>query len=502
MGKTTVTEKLKEIKNTLQTVYGNHPLICQVVIGIILMLPILIASLYTHPWWDDYIYTTPGYLQFQQDHSFLGAIKNAAAISYDKYVNNSGVFAHHFIAAMFPLFMGYSWYKVGMLLSNLFFIFSVYFLAVTIGDRALKIPRRVSALAGTLILVITSYFMQTPHEFFFWMSGACNYTIIVSFLACGAALIIRACTRKPGAIRWLYVALASLLAFTIGGCNQSTAMLAFMLEVFAMILVFWRSKSRFPAMAVLITSFFGMIGFVLNVFSSGNQDRLAGYEQMAPLAAVWESLTSMLEKVLEWSQGVPLIAGLALVPVFLKLTEKMEFRFSHPFLILFFSFCVMASQYTPPLYAMQELGPGRITDCVYYSYLWWLFGNLFYLCGFYTHRFQRGMETGRIKRLYPAAVALLALVIVSPGAVKESTAVTCVSQFLTGEIQTYDKEMTAIHEALENTEGDTVVVNDLTADPIIRAGSFSSNSNSIINRTAAEYHGKEKLIVKKAAEDD
>lgn len=114
---------MKKACLTIKRTYLKYPLVCQIILGLLIMSPILLASCYTHPWWDDYIYTTPGHLQFEQDHSLLGVVKNAVDISYYKYVNNSGVFAHHFIAAMFPLFIGYHWYKVGMLLCNLFFCF-------------------------------------------------------------------------------------------------------------------------------------------------------------------------------------------------------------------------------------------------------------------------------------------------------------------------------------------------------------------------------------------
>lgn len=485
---------MKKACLTIKRTYLKYPLVCQIILGLLIMSPILLASCYTHPWWDDYIYTTPGHLQFEQDHSLLGVVKNAVDISYYKYVNNSGVFAHHFIAAMFPLFIGYHWYKVGMLLCNLFFVFSVYFLAVTLGDRALGLPRTVSSLAGTLILTITSYFMPTPHEFFFWMSGACNYTLIVSFLSCAVALFIRACKRPTGIVRLIEVFLTSLAVFAIGGCNQSTALFMYVLVVISTVVVWILKYSRFARYAVLFVLLFATVGFALNVFSSGNQDRLSSSEQMMPLAAIWESLTNMLYKVFEWS-GVSLVAGAAVFPLFMKASAKLKFRFSHPFLFLVFSFCVMATQLTPPLYAIQSTGPGRVMDCVYYSYLWWFFGNLFYISGWIVRRLRPEDVTKRLPRFYPAIVLVLAMVVLSPAAIKDSNGVVCISQFLNGEIQTYNKEMNAIHQALETSELDSVTVPDLTADPIIRAGSFSEDPNNIINQTAAEYHGKKELIV-------
>lgn len=491
---------MKKRVASIQIAYRKYPLVFQILIGLLFLSPILLASCYTHPWWDDYIYTTPGHLQFTQDHSLIGVIQNAANIAYDKYMNTSGVLAHHFIVAITPLFIDYEGYKIGVLLLNLFFIFSVYFLTISLGDCLLKTSRRLSALAGTLILVLTSYFMETPHEFFFWLSGSCNYTIIVSFLSCSIGLFIRACCRKQGMIRWLYVFFTALLMWVIGTCNQSTALFAFILTVFATILIFVKSRNRFAKQAILLVLLFAAVGLGFNLFAPGNQARLSDSEQMAPLAAIWESLVNMLVKVFEWSQGVPLIVGLALFPLFFKATAKMNLKFSHPFIVLLFSFCIMATQFTPPLYAIQSIGPGRIADCVYYSYIWWLFGNLFYISGWLNHRLERKMGA-KSKRVYALAVGILALCVIQPTTLKNANGVVCVSQFLNGEIQTYDREMTKIHNALEQAEEDTVTVTDLTVYPIVRAGSFSENSGSVINRTAAEYHGKKELIIEKAESD-
>lgn len=487
---------MRHASEALRKTWQKCPAVWIVLIGLLFMLPILVAAGFTHPWWDDYVYTNPVREAFLKEQSLLAAVRSAAEVSYDKYLNWSGAFAHQFLAGLEPQFITYYGYKAGMVLSGLWFVFSVYFLAFTAGGRLLKLPRYVSALAGTLVLVLTSYLMPTPHEFFFWLTGACNYTYVVSFLSCAAALLIRAFFQRRAWLRTVEVVLACLLAFFVGGSNHSTALFAAAaLGVGLFLLLLRRETRRTAATTVLPAFFFSALGLLLNVLAPGNSVRMDGLTQTSPPLAILYSLTNMLWKILEWSAGLPLIAAVLVFPLFLRSAAKTRFSFRYPFAVLLLSFCVLASQYTPSLYAQSDLGPGRVSDCVYYFYLWWLFANLFYFSGWISRKFALYELCPKRKLVYFGAAIVLSIAVIRPAMLQNANGIVCVRQFVSGEIQTYDREMSEIHRALESTPGDTVVVQDLTVYPIVRAGSFSSNPNSIINKTAAEYHGKKALIV-------
>jgi len=78
--------------------------------------------------------------------------------------------------------------------------------------------------------------------------------------------------------------------------------------------------------------------------------------------------------------------------------------------VLAVSFLLFASQNAPPLYAMGFGGDYRLRNIVYYSFIWLLFGNVFYVLGWVCKRFEvRSLVEWkcRVKCLPPVAALVL-----------------------------------------------------------------------------------------------
>jgi len=245
------------------------------------------------------------------------------------------------------------------------------------------------------------------------------------------------------------------------------------------------SKSRRNKILACVCGSLQIVAFLTNALAPGHIFRKGAAGLSLPMS-IYSSIKHTFEMIVSWSmEGLIIIVILALIPLIIKYVKKIDFKFPWPLAVIIISFLLISSTYAPAFYSnYASAGPGRVSNCVYYFYMWWLLGNVVYGAGWLTHKITKKIRV-RLPAYY-LCLAVLAIFIMPMSGIKESTGVLCFNQLITGQTQTYDREMTAIYHELSTGEGRDIIVPKLTAYPLVRNGTFSDMKSGSTAK-AAKY---------------
>ena len=467
-------------------------------IFILCIIPILSAGHYAHPLYDDYRYSHRVHEVLMQNGGFADLIRAAVKQVQWTYRNWQGTFSAVFLFAFQPgvfsqdLYFLTTWIMVlGLFLSTLFFCWT----AIVTWLHARK---EYAVLLAVLISICTIQFVPDKQGAFFWFNGSCYYTLFYSFaLIYFSALIRFVITKKiSGIVGWLILLLP--MTVLMAGANYTTGL--FCCEMMAVATVFLLIRKHPRSWVVLLLTVALIYLFTISTSAPGNSIRAAKTTSTGPIEACILSLYFSCIKMGQWTSIPQVVFLVAVTPMLYRLANLCPWRFRFPLLVFFGTFCLYASQLTPPIFAMSNIGAGRQVNIYYYSYyIFWVF-NIFYACGWFLGKYPTLINDFQLADLsghFRMQTVLALMIVFVLGSFSygfwNMTTFKALSAVESGMAEQYDKEYDAIVDVLES-EADVVEIPEVsTTNDFLKKLNLSQNPKASVNSGLAEYYGKSEV---------
>lgn len=474
------------------------------------LVPLLWIGWYNYPSADDYSIGSNCRQVWVNSHNIFAVLWAGVVRAVEDWLYWMGYYTSNFLMAMPPNVFGERFYALTVWIMLSMLSLSTWYLLKNIFVRVFHGDKYISHSIIMCMLFVTVQCMVGRVEAFYWYAGAANYMLVHSMSLFFYGLLIAAVYDKGKKRIWDLIA-ASILGFLVGGGNQMTALnvAVVMLVVigFGIALKKWKAYK-----ALLIPVCLALFGFVLNVAAPGNWVRAEGTEGMNPVKAVMISFYYCLDYCIdEWSGWPVLILMIMLIPLFWKLTDKTNFKFSYPLVVVFFGYCLVSAMMTPPLFAVGNMEAARLQALTFAMYILVLVLCEGYVVGYIRRKWKFVVSERMEERfafsevwclagcvLFFAAASVLT-VIPDPNYFAMSSAVT---DLLNGSAKAYGDALKERAEVYNSGE-QNVVVQPLPTQPVLLYFSdIKEYPNDWENKGLCRFYGIESVRVESAHELD
>lgn len=482
------------------------------------LIPLLVIAQYNYPSADDYGVGSACRQAWVSSRSLFQTICQAVAMAWHDYFNWMGYFTSIFLMAVHPGVFGEQFYAVTTWIMLGMICFSTMYLLHAILVKGFQADKYLCHCVSMLMLFISIQCMVGRVEAFYWYCGAVNYMFLHSMSLFFFGALISAVYDKGKKRKWDLI-IASILGFFTGGGNQMTALnVAIVLLTTIGILVHQKKWKARKELWLPMGLFF--LGFILNIAAPGNWVRAEGTAGMNPVKAVFVSFYYCLDYAMsEWTGWPVLILLIVLVPLFWQITKETKFLFPYPALVVLFGFCLVSAMVTPPLFALGNIGAGRLQALMFLMYILVLTLSVGYVTGWVRKKIEKQKKTEEsdalIKReqgngkfsfsmicclLTCLVFFFLASVITVIPEPHYFTYTSALTDLWNGTAEEYGEIMKKRAIILNGNELN-VEVPPLTSQPaLLYFDDITEDSKNWKNKGAARYYGKETVIVKKKAE--
>lgn len=474
---------------------------------VIIAFPLLLVAQYNRPSADDWSYGYAGYRVIQDGGGIFAVLRAAIMTMRESYINWDSRFACDFLDSLQPGIWGERYYGVvAWILIVMLIVSEIYFCSSIICIRARDrkcILLCLPTIIPPLILQIVS--CPSPVESFYWYTGGMNYTFMYCLSLILLSLFIKLGIHDYSA-RWKYIftaVIACVLAVFVGGGNFSTSLSSFLCYcILTLLFLLYKNKS-FLCKTWFVTLITGL-SLALCIFAPGNMKRLsAGYggkPTQSAVEAVVLSLVRSASNIFSWTNIRVMLMLLFILPFLWMAVKRIDFRFRYPALFTMLTFCLYASQVTPNLYVEGTTGPGRTQAILYYSYMVWLAGNVFYWTGWLSRRINKPLLFSDKPRLvfgglivYSGVVGMALVLFMYTTDLRTIPSYKAYMDWRHGYVQQYAAEWDARIEILRDDSVREVELTPLTVWPevIFYTDLQDETGYYWVNDACAKYYGKE-----------
>lgn len=467
-----------------------------IILSFIYLLPLAAISFYNRPSADDFNYSWRTYQTLKQGGGFFALIKSAFDTTIYYWHNWQGLYTSAFVLSLQPGIFGNSAYALtGLLMLFLIMgstVYAAYYLCVKLLDSS----KLNGIFLGCMMSFLMIQFMPSSVEGLFWFNGTMNYGLfyaILLLLICGLVKI--ALTQTPG-IKLLILPI--LWGFLVEGGNHVTAFISILTVLFfAGISIYTknRRKTCFYSVITLVMA----VCFLFNVLSPGTKVRQAGHSGPGAVASIYLAIRYGTQAISSWL-SLPLLFVLLLsLPVIyntaVQFQRKKEFRFANPLLVCAASVAFICAMFCPPIYAMGVPGAGRLYDVAYYCFIFLVFANVFYICGYlarvFAERKQPLTEMNAYK--HPAVILLLiALFIVG----LDSWSYEALGELASGEAKVYAAEADEREKAVTQSTDSTIEFYGFSERPeLLFFSDITPDPKDWSNSAYARYYGLDSVSI-------
>lgn len=467
--------------------------VCAVITLAAFMLPMLIGAQNAHPIADDHGYSSLVH-HAVEDGLGLGGVVNAAVQTVSKFYRTwQGSFAAMFIFALQPgaFSLDAYWLTTVLLLGGL--LLTNFLLAHTVVVRWLRGRPAAAVLSAALISFVQVEFAPGMFEGFYWFNGGSYYTLAYAAAQVLAVLVIRMLLTAEKRRAWVLTVICLLPAVIIGGGNYTTALFCVELLVITTALTFMHSRLRALQLEGVTLVMLGCL--ILSVAAPGNAVRAAVCEGMSPAAAIIASFRSALACLLSWKGFGLLGYATAIAPAAVYCAARCRWRFCLPLIVLSLAVCLWVSQFTPPLYAMSNIGMSRQVNVYFFSLMLLVAFGEFYASGWLL------MHTPVLKKLVRPAVALavvaVGVLLIAVGYVRyvpDPATQRVVTALRDGSADAYDARYHA-NSALLEQGGGTVAISELPEVSYLSPISVAEDSDFWVNKQIAQYYRVDAVVL-------
>ncbi len=367
--------------------------IAATIVYVLSVIPLLVVGCYNWPSADDMSLAYDTYQYYSSTGSLIGTFFRAFSVAFNEYMHWMGYFFSNVMFCYSPSIIGEKWYWLVAfeMLAILTFGVCYFFNALFVhGFKADKHLTNVVAMV-TLTVIVQCMPQGTPRvEAFYWYSGAINYMFMLSMGFFWIGLLIRTVYEKNAASRKRKLFWACFWGFWLGGANYMTALELAICSVLVLVIFFMHKAGRADIEVdgedhrkafgfIWLPVCFNLIGFMASCFAPGNATRDAIVEGFGAVKSVFVAILYFYRLcLLQYTRWEVWIAMIMLIPVFWKLSEGIRHKFEHPFIFTLFACGMSASNMVPPLYALANLGAGRLVSIAWAEYAVMLVLTVFY----------------------------------------------------------------------------------------------------------------------------
>lgn len=224
---------------------------------------------------------------------------------------------------------------------------------------------------------------------------------------------------------------------------------------------------------------------------------MGNVESLGVAGSIAASLKQGAVFIKEWFR---LPVFLMLVVIFLLGTyqvAKMKFSFRFPGVVTVISFGLYCSMMTPPFFAGATWGPGRLINLVYFSYYFFLTGNLLYWAGWAVRRFERLRPVVRKEvGVLPVLLCFLALLLISLKiyGLQSTSSSSALLSLVKGEATEYLKENESRWDIYTDDSVQNAEVEDFFVKPyVLYHDDITEDETDWRNSTVAGFFGKDSV---------
>lgn len=465
-------------------------------IFILLIIPMLLIAKYNVISCDDFSYGYSAHNAWKNTHSLANVMESVIRGTKWSYMNWQGTITAVFLMRMQPGIFNENMYVLSTWIMLSALIAGVCFFCYVLFHKVLKASKAQTLIIASLWLILNTQLLLSALEGFYWYNGSLYYTFFyaVSLILYAMALIV--IKREKQNI--LLVIIGAFLSAFIGGGNFVTALISELLLLLALIYSI-RGKNRGKIVVIAIWLVCLTAVFLLSVKAPGNAVRQAEFTHTPnPVRAIVMSILFSSRMIfMSPTTPVPYLI-LALAPVLYKIAEKSSLSFRYPLLVFAFSFLLFSAQDVPPWYAMNYCGDPRLVNIIYYSMIFLLMFDLFYLLGYITKRTKFDMGKYISKRntaIFCSVLIIFAAAIHILNSASVSTDEYAVKSLISGEAERYHEEYEERLNVIANS-GDSVVLKEYSVKPhILFCGDAGEDPKHWVNIDMADWYNKEEIIV-------
>ncbi len=468
-----------------------------VVALVLLLIPILILSYFAVPTADDFSFSCETHSAVANGEGVVAILAGAFSKTAEVYYSWQGSFTAVFLMAFQPSIWGFRFYRLTTYIILIPLVAGIFFIVIRVFSGIFQADKKLSACIAAILAIICTQFLPSPSQGFYWYNGAIYYSFTFSvmllfFASLSGYILYGGSWRLP---------FLCLLAFVIGGNNYVTALLSLILLFCTVILLLLYHNRCWKT--VLIPFIILIVAFAVNAAAPGNLERQAFFsEHPGPLEAIVLSFRYAAHKVFKWFDLRLLACLIALLPFLWKAaSENTRYVFRFPGIVTVFSFCLLASMFTPHVYAIGFDGPGRIQNIYYYAFVLLLVFNMFWWCGWILgkskkkdHSSHGGIRT--VPFLSFCAVALLCMacsVIFFHGSM---TSIAALGELRSGEAQNYYIQALERQGVLEDPTVEDCVFSPFHETPyLLFFTDMTDDPSSYENEDTSTFYGKKSIIV-------
>lgn len=483
-------------------------LLCLLTISIATIITI---AFYNHPAADDYNFGIYGAHAWRETGSLIEVIKATIRQVVNFYETWQGTFSAVFIMALQPTIFGENLYWIGTVIIILALVSSNIYLAKSILKEYFTVDKSIIFIIISTILVYCIQFVPTPVETFFWYNGSIYYTFFYSLMLFLIGFMLRMIKTEKKRKIIEYSILIPIISFIIGGGNYVTALIATIMIVLFNIFAFLYKKQNKKILVIALVSI--VLSFTISMTAPGNAVRQSTCDgSLTAIKAIIKSLVLGVQYITEWTT-LPVMLGIVfLIPFFYYIIthSKVEYKYKYPLLVTIFTFGIFSAQFTPPLYAMNNIGGARLLDIIYYSYYWLIMINIFYYIGWFNRKVKEStkdysrindniINIGKKYILTYSAVIFIAIMIINVvncNNGNQITSIIAINEIRSGEVQQYDLEMKERIKLYLDENKQEIVLNELTVKPyLIYFDDITEDNNNWLNVALREYYKKDSIVL-------
>lgn len=481
---------------------------------LVVIFPLLLISQYNYPTADDWSYGVEGYRVVQSGGKFFGVLIAAVRTAKESYLSWEGRFSNAFLAALQPGIWGEKGYCVVAYLMIGMLIFSeimLYKFLINFGASKKNNWYVLPVVVPPLIMQIL--YTPSPEESFYWYTGAVNYTFMYGLSLLLLIVFIKLAIHEYSKGKYASMAvLTALMAILVGGNNYATSLSCF-LALCALSGFFLAVRRKAFYRTWFITLLMGT-SLVMCILAPGNANRINanfGGETGSVLEAIGMSIVRSAVNIYSWTNIKVLLMLIFVIPFMWMAVKNMEFRFSVPPLFTVITFGLYSSQIVATMYVDGTTGGGRMAAILYYSYLLWIVGNVFYWLGWLRRRnfrwLQRLQEVGeRFSSLllpYCVLIGFVLVILIYKTDLRNLTSYKAYRNWRQGFAQQYAAEWDARLEVLHDENVAQVEFAPLTVRPemLLYTDLQEESGYYWVNVACAQYYGKEYVHIVLPDED-
>lgn len=339
---------------------------------------------YTYPQADDFSFSAYTHSTWVTTNSFFAVIKQAFLTAILYWGSWAGTFSSVFFFSLQPEAFFTRGYMIVPMLFILILSSSVWLFVNSILIRVIKLDGNTSRTIASFIIIYVIWNIPSACQAFYWYNSAAHYILSFAMMLVTTSLIIIGNQTK---YNWLMIILASFTGIMVGGGNFISALL--MAILYAFFIIFYICTKQKKMILWIIPAILMYAAFALNIMAPGNAERqgVMNVEPDNPVSAIINSFGYALHYCFsEWMSIFIVLLMLIIVPFIWRGLDKCEFSFKYPGLVLFISFCLVASMFTPAAYAERSAGPGRVQNIIFTFFIICLTLNEVYVLGWLKKR--------------------------------------------------------------------------------------------------------------------